>query len=184
MLVIPAQVEIRFFSPAAQNPERDSRLRGHDEAGKVLAMTAAPSRLRDGPLKLEDWLPATPPADCGALSVFAGTVRNIHEGRAVSGMRYHAHAALAEARLAEIEAETAKRFGVTARVAHAVGDLKVGDISVIVVVSGGHRAESFAASRWAIDTIKQAVPIWKEEFYVDGTADFLEGVPLLPVSTP
>lgn len=146
-------------------------------------MTAAAGhRLRNGALNLVDWLTASQPADCGALAVFAGTVRNEHLGRAVRGMRYHAHLALAEARLAEIEAEAARRFGVKAQLAHAVGDLAVGDLSVIVVVRGGHRAEAFEACRWAIDTIKQAVPIWKEEFYVDGAPRFLDGVPLQSVT--
>jgi molybdopterin synthase catalytic subunit len=135
-------------------------------------------RLRNGALNLAEWLAGDQPADCGALAIFAGTVRNVHEGRAVRGMRYHAHASLAEARLAEIETETARRFGVTAQLAHAVGELAVGDISVIVVVRGGHRAEAFTACRWAIDTIKQAVPIWKEEFYVDGAPEFLDGTPI------
>ena len=117
----------------------------------------------------------------GGEVVFLGRVRNIHEGRAVRGILYHAHAALAEARLAEVEAETARRFGVSCRVAHAVGELAVGDVSVIVVVQGGHRAESFEAARWAIDTLKASVPVWKEERYADGDSGFVEGQPLQPV---
>ena len=140
------------------------------------------NRLRDGALNLADWLAMPQPADCGGLAVFAGTVRNEHEGQAVRGMRYHAHRALAEARLREIEAEAAQRFAVNVAVAHAVGELAVGDISVVVVVRGGHRGECFAACRWTIDTIKQAVPIWKEEFYVDGEARFLDGVTLKSVA--
>lgn len=139
------------------------------------------SRLREGALNLAEWLAQPAPADCGALAVFAGTVRNEHEGRAVSGMTYHAHRGLAEARLREIEEAAAKRFGVQIAVAHAVGNLSIGEISVIVVVRGGHRAEAFEACRWAIDTIKQAVPIWKEEHYLDGEARFLEGTPLKTV---
>jgi molybdopterin synthase catalytic subunit len=145
-------------------------------------MPAPIQRLRDGALRLTDWLAAPQPLEAGALSIFAGTVRNAHEGRAVRGLTYHAHRALAEARLAEIEVEAAKRYGVQIALAHAVGALGVGDISVVVVVRGGHRGESFAACRWAIDTIKQTVPIWKEEHYVDGEACFLEGVPIKTVA--
>jgi molybdopterin synthase catalytic subunit len=140
------------------------------------------ARLRDGALQLSDWLAGPQPAACGGLAVFAGTVRNEHEGRAVTGMTYHGHRALAEARLAEVEAEAAKRYGVTVEVAHALGLLAVGEISVIVIVRGGHRGECFAACRWAIDTIKQTVPIWKEEHYLDGEARFLEGVPIKTVT--
>lgn len=132
-------------------------------------------RLYPGPLIVTEWLAQPAPPDCGALAVFAGTVRNRHEGRAVTGMRYHAYATLAEARLAEIEAEAAQRFGASIAVAHAVGELRVGDISVVVVARAPHRAEAFAACRWAIDTIKQAVPIWKEEHYLEGDSRFLEG---------
>jgi molybdopterin synthase catalytic subunit len=144
----------------------------------------AESRLRQGPLDLADWLGAPMPAHCGGLAVFAGTVRDAHEGRAVSGIRYHAHPALAEARLAEIEAEASRRFGAEVAVAHALGELKVGDASVVVVARAPHRAEAFAACRWAIDTIKQAVPIWKEERYADGDSCFQEGTPLKSVGEP
>ncbi len=96
-------------------------------------------------------------------------------------MRYHAYETLAEARLLQIETEAAARFGVVARVAHAVGELTVGDVSVVVVVHAPHRAEAFDACRWAINTIKQSVPIWKEERYVDGPPRFLEGQPLKAV---
>lgn len=140
-------------------------------------------RLRDGALTLADWLADPQPASAGALNVFAGTVRNVHEGNAVSGMTYHAHRGLAEARLCEIEAAAEARFKVSALVAHAVGKLEIGEISVIVVIRGGHRAEGFEACRWTIDTIKQAVPIWKEEHYIDGQARFLEGVAIQPVES-
>ena len=141
----------------------------------------APPRLHQGGLLLSDWLAAPAPADCGALAFFAGTVRNQHEGRAVRGMHYHAYASLAEARLLEIETEAAARFGVNIRVAHAVGELAIGDVSVVVVVYAPHRAEAFTACRWAIDAIKQTIPIWKEEHYLDAPSRFLEGQALKPV---
>jgi len=70
------------------------------------------SRLRQGALNPAEWLAQPMPPHCGGLAQFVGTVRNAHEGRAVTGIHYHAHAALAERRLAEIEAEAARRFGV------------------------------------------------------------------------
>lgn len=141
---------------------------------------AARSRLIDGPLQLADFLADADPAHGGEV-LFAGRVRDIHEGRAVSGILYHAHRPLAEARLAEIEAETARRYGVHCRLAHAIGELAVGEISVIVAVQGGHREESFAAARWAIDTVKSAVPVWKEERYADGSVEFVAGQPIREV---
>ncbi|MDI3259003.1 MAG: molybdenum cofactor biosynthesis protein MoaE [Sinobacteraceae bacterium] len=143
-----------------------------------------PPRLRPGALNLAEFLAQPAPPHCGALAVFAGTVRNQHDERTVTGIRYHAYAPLAEKRLAEIEEEGARRYGVRLAVAHAVGELKVGEISVVVVARAGHRGEAFAACRWAIDAIKRSVPIWKEERYADGAAEFLEGNPLRPVSEP
>lgn len=145
-------------------------------------MSSTTQRLHEGALQLADWLSPSPP-DCGALAVFAGTVRNVHNGRGVVSIRYHAHAPLAERRLAEIEAETARRFGVQVRLAHAVGELQVGEASVVVVVHGGHRKEAFEACRWAIDTIKSAVPVWKEERYTDGEVLWQDGTPLTDIPT-
>jgi len=124
---------------------------------------------------------AAPPS-CGAHACFAGIVRDQQDGRAVSGIRYHAHRALAEKRLEDIEREAALRFGAIVELTHAIGELVVGDESVRVSVYAPHRAAAFDACRWAIDTIKQAVPIWKEERYVDGESRFLAGVPLTQVN--
>jgi molybdopterin synthase catalytic subunit len=140
------------------------------------------TRLHQGPLNPADFL-APPPADCGGTAVFVGSVRNIHDGRGVTGIRYHAYAPLAEARLEQIEQEALRRFGCAVRLAHAVGELAVGQASVVVVAHSGHRAEAFEACRWAIDTIKQTVPIWKEERYDGGEARFLEGTPIREVGS-
>jgi Molybdopterin converting factor, large subunit len=139
------------------------------------------SRLLNGALQLADFLADADPAHGGEV-LFAGRVRNIHEGRAVTSILYHAHRPLAEARLAEIEAETERRFGVRCRLAHAIGELAVGEISVIVAIQGGHREETFTAARWAIDTVKSAVPVWKEEHYADGSIEFVAGQPIREVT--
>jgi molybdopterin synthase catalytic subunit len=138
-------------------------------------------RLHEGALDPAAFLAAPAPPPCGALAFFAGTVRNEHAGRAVTGIHYTAYAPLAEARLAEIEDEAAQRFGAIVKLAHAVGELVVGETSVVVVVRAAHRGEAFAACRWAIDTIKHSVPIWKEERYADGEARFLDGTPIRAV---
>lgn len=145
-------------------------------------MTTGKTRLRKGALNLAEFLAQPAPPHCGALAVFAGTVRNVHDHRAVAGIRYRAYAPLAEKRLAEIEEEGERRYGALLAVAHAVGELNVGEVSVVVVARAGHRGEAFAACRWAIDAIKSSVPIWKEERYVDGGTEFLEGTPLRSVS--
>jgi molybdopterin synthase catalytic subunit len=77
--------------------------------------------------------------------------------------------------LEEIAAETERRFPITeVRLVHRLGRLEIGEASVAVAVSSPHRAEAFAACRFAIDTLKAKVPIWKKEFYADGSA-WLDG---------
>lgn len=132
-------------------------------------------RLVSGPINQDKWCDEPRQPSCGGLTYFVGTVRNEHEGRAVRAITYHAHVALAERTLAEIEQVAASRFGVSVRVLHAIGLLHVGDASVVVTVAAGHRAESFDACRWTIDAIKSSVPIWKEEHFADGEAVFQQG---------
>lgn len=138
------------------------------------------ARLRQGPLDVGR-LTAAPAASEGGSVVFVGWVRNHHQGRAVLGIHYHAHAALAERRLAEIESECERRFGVHCRLWHALGELSVADASVVVQVCAAHRAEAFDGARFAIDRIKSDVPIWKEERFAEGDSAFVEGVPMQAV---
>jgi len=121
----------------------------------------------------------------GAVLLFLGTVRNQNEGRRVVGMRYDAYVAMAESVLAEIAAEAATRLG-TDRivVAHRIGNLRVGEVSVAIAVSSPHRAEAYEASRYVIEEIKKRLPVWKEEHYAEGDARWLEGqVPPVPEAT-
>jgi molybdopterin synthase catalytic subunit len=136
--------------------------------------------LRHGALEPAAFIGA-PPAHCGGTAVFVGSVRDEHNGRTVTGIHYHAYAPLAERRLEQIEQEAQRRFGASLQLAHACGELAVGQASVVVVAHAAHRAEAFDACRWAIDTIKQTVPVWKEERYAGGDTVFLEGVPIREV---
>jgi molybdopterin synthase catalytic subunit len=108
---------------------------------------------------------------CGAQVVFSGTVRDHAEGRSgVSRIEYEAYAEQVEARLADIASGARHRWPMLGRIAllHRVGELTVGECSVLVVVSAPHRAEAFDAARWSIDTLKEAVPIWKRETWEGG----------------
>lgn len=136
-------------------------------------------------LSLDRLLAQTERADCGALAVFCGTVRNHHQGRAVTGLEYTAHVPLTERIIAEIEAETRARFDVpVCRVQHRIGRLGIGETAIIAVVRSGHRAEAFAALRHAVDATKHRAPIWKEEFYPDGTSEFVQGCCIDPGQDP
>jgi molybdopterin synthase catalytic subunit len=114
--------------------------------------------------------------ECGGLALFVGTVRDHHEGRSVRHLTYTAHEPLAAKIIREVEASTREKYGVPyVRVVHRLGDLSIGDIAIVCVVRAPHRAEAFDACRYAVDAVKHGAPIWKEEFYTDGSSAFVEG---------
>jgi molybdopterin synthase catalytic subunit len=108
--------------------------------------------------------------DCGAVVLFSGTVRDHAEGReGVTKLVYEAYAEQVEPRLAAIAAEARTRWPL-GRVAllHRVGELALGESSVVVVAASAHRGEAFEAARFCIDTLKATVPIWKRETWEGG----------------
>lgn len=107
----------------------------------------------------------------GAVVVFTGTVREHAEGRRVAGMSYEAYESVANERLAGLAADLARREGLRAVwLEHRVGELEIGEPSVVVAVSGQHRPEAFAACRDGIDRLKGEIPIWKHEHWAEGGA--------------
>lgn len=119
-------------------------------------------------------LSRTGPED-GALCVFTGVVRNHNDGKSVLYLEYEGYEEMVEAIFAEIAAEARTRFGVSrVRIVHRLGRMEIGEASVAVAVSSPHRGEAFEACRFAIDTLKHKAPIWKKEFYEDGSS-WLEG---------
>ena len=126
-------------------------------------------RLTREPLDLPALLGAE--ARDGAVCLFVGVVRDHNDGRRVRYLEYEAYEEMALPLLAEIESDVRGRWPVSeVRLEHRLGRLEIGEASVAVAVSSPHRAEAFAACRHAIDTLKQRVPIWKKEFYADGSA--------------
>lgn len=110
--------------------------------------------------------------DCGAVVSFAGTVRDHAEGRGgVTSLEYEAYAEQVEPRLAAIADEARQTWPGLGRVVllHRTGVLPLTEMSVLVVVSAGHRGEAFAAARYCIDTLKATVPIWKKEHWAGGS---------------
>lgn len=113
-------------------------------------------------------------ADCGAVVVFLGTVRDLTGERVTVALDYEAYPAMAEKKMADIEEETRARWPVGAMIMeHRLGHLEVGDISVAVAVACPHRHQAFEACRYAIDRLKELVPIWKKENWADGTTEWV-----------
>jgi molybdopterin synthase catalytic subunit len=124
---------------------------------------------------------------CGAVVLFTGTVRDHADGRpGVSMLEYEAYQEEVEPRLAAIAAEARFRTPDVGRLVllHRVGRLAVGDASVVVIASAPHREEAFAAARFAIDTLKATVPIWKRETWAGGDGWGLAAHPIEEVRSP
>jgi molybdopterin synthase catalytic subunit len=112
---------------------------------------------------------------CGALSTFVGLVRATHRGRQVRFLEYEAHVPLAVKVFRQIADEAGEEWpGSVVGLVHRVGRLEVGEASVIIAAAAAHRAEAFAACRYAIERVKQIAPVWKHEFFEDGDA-WVEG---------
>lgn len=114
--------------------------------------------------------------ECGGIGIFVGTVRNHHEGRAVKALKYTAYAPVAEKMIRQIEQDIQKKYHVSyVRVIHRVGALDIGDKAIIAIAYAPHRREAFVACEEAVERVKHEVPVWKEEFYMDGSSQYVAG---------
>lgn len=133
------------------------------------------ARLTSDPIDVGLLVAAVSASDRGAVAVFLGIVRNSNEGRAVTGIDYSAYDAMAVAEMNRIVEEAAARYsGVAIELAHRVGTLGVGEISVAIITSHAHRAPAIDANRYVIEELKRRVPIWKREHYIDGTSEWVD----------
>lgn len=147
---------------------------GRDHPGERAA--ADPIRLlaiRDTPLSVDEVFTAVGDAAAGGTALFVGTVRSHDSGADVEGLGYSAHPS-AEAEMRRIAEKVIADFPVRALAAvHRVGDLRIGDLAVVVAVSCPHRGEAFEACRKLIDDLKHEVPIWKHQTFADGTEEWV-----------
>src|SRR5260370_30175658 len=112
--------------------------------------------------------------DCGAIVPFLGSVRELTGGRVTVALDYQAYPGMAEKKMAEIERETRARWPVgDIMMVHRLGHLELGEVSVAVSVSCPHRGQAFEACRFAIDKLKEMVPIWKKENWADGSTEWV-----------
>ena len=111
----------------------------------------------------------------GAVVVFEGVVRNHSHGKAVRFLEYDAYESMALKKLEEIGSLARKEFEIRdIAIVHRLGHMDIGECSAVIVVTSAHRGPAFEACRFAIDRIKEIVPIWKKEFFEDG-AVWVEG---------
>jgi len=120
----------------------------------------------------------------GAIVTFDGCVRNQSHGRRTLYLDYEAYESMALAKMCEIAAEVHTKLQIDrVAIAHRLGRLEIGETSVFVAVSAPHRAAAFEACRFAIDTLKRSVPIWKKEYFEDGAVWADGELPPIPQDT-
>lgn len=126
-------------------------------------------RLTRDPIDAEKLVSAAKAAQDGAVVVFDGIVRDNSRGRKTRYLEYEAYEEMALRQMQDLASQARQRFQIRlVTIAHRLGRLEIGETSVLIVVAAAHRAAAFDANRWIIDTLKQTVPIWKKEFFVDG----------------
>ena len=154
--------------------DASTRLREGDEVALIPPVSGGEHRrysVQSEPLDPRDLEAQVAHPGAGAIATFIGTVRDNGRGQTVTHLEYEAYAPAAELALARIGDEIYARWGIAhVAIAHRTGSLRVGEPSVVISVASAHRDASFDACRYAIERIKQIVPIWKKEHYVDGAA--------------
>ena len=150
---------------------RETRLREGDEVALLPPVAGGSARcwLSDRPLETGEVIARVAGPGLGGIAVFLGAVRDHARGRTIRHLEYEAYPGMAEREMEWIADEAEARWpGARVAIAHRTGHLEIGDVAVVVAAAAPHRAEAFDACRFAIDTLKQRVPIWKKEFAADG----------------
>ena len=126
--------------------------------------------LQDEPLCLENIERFVRDESCGSVLSFSGRTRDVFEGKRVLQLSYECYASMALKEMEQIALSIIKAYGpIRIAIVHRLGDVGVGEISVVISVATPHRATSYDASRYAIDTLKAQVPIFKKEIYEGGS---------------
>lgn len=122
----------------------------------------------------------------GAVVVFVGTTREFTGERQTESLSYECYAEMAEKTLQQLEADARRRWPlVDCAIVHRLGPVAIGEASVAIAVSSAHRRVAFEAGQWLIDTLKEIVPIWKQEHWADGTTEWVHpGLPTPRVERP
>jgi len=133
------------------------------------------AELREAPLSVDELRAVVSDPAAGGIAIFAGAVRESDGGRDVTRLSYSAHPSAAT-ELRRVAEKVAADFEVIALAAvHRVGDLEIGDLAVVVAASCAHRGEAFEACRALIDRLKHEVPIWKRQWFRDGSSEWVGG---------
>lgn len=126
-------------------------------------------------ISIEEILKSVRDNSVGATVLFIGTVRNFSEVDTVVGIHYESYTKMAEERMQIIIDDAKQKWNINYKLLHRIGDLEVGDVSVVVAVSSFHRHDAFDACQYLIERIKREVPIWKKERFIGGDERWVKG---------
>jgi molybdopterin synthase catalytic subunit len=130
--------------------------------------------LTKNPIDTTAILAAVAHPHAGAVVLFLGTTRQLTAGRETASLDYECYPEMATKKLTELEAEARNRWPLLhCVIVHRLGHLEIGEASIAIAVSSPHRQAAFDAGNWLIDTIKQVVPIWKQENWQDGSSEWV-----------
>lgn len=130
--------------------------------------------LTENPINYEALTESVRDHRAGAVVLFLGTVREFTGDQQTTFLKYEAYPDMAVNMLRKLEADCRQQFTVVhVAISHRLGELQLGDISVAIAVSSPHRDQAYAAGRWLIDTLKERVPVWKQEHYTDGRVEWV-----------
>ena len=175
----PALVEVErslAFAVAQEYVDGDHPLRDNDElalippvSGGVPTDSRLSCRITQDPIRLDELTAFVADPGAGAMATFVGTTRDNNEGRRVVRLEYECYPGMAEKEMAKIGREVLERWPVKkVAMLHRLGRVDIGEASVAIAVSSGHRHAAFEACHYAINQLKETVPIWKKELYEGG----------------
>lgn len=128
-----------------------------------------PFHVTEGPIEAAPYMEYVTHPGAGAVTAFAGTVREWTNGKRTMYLKYEAYVPMAEKKLAQIGDEIMEKWpGSRVAIVHRIGELAISDIAVVIAVSSPHRKAAYEANEYAIEQIKKVVPIWKKEMWEDG----------------
>jgi len=126
-------------------------------------------QIRSDKLNLQECYDFVQDPSCGGIALFVGTVRNNTKDKSVNRLDFSTYKTMAIKEINKISLTALEKYDIKKiAIHHAEGALQIGDVPVIIAVSSAHRQAAFDACQYAIDTLKETVPIWKKEFFDDG----------------
>ncbi len=147
----------------------DETLRDGDEVALIPPVSGGAFLVTESPLSLDEVVAEVADERAGAIVTFTGTVRSNSRGRDVERLEYEAYTEMAESVMTGIATVLKARYDLhEVAIHHRVGNVGIGEASVVIAVSAPHRADALAACKDAIDTLKETVPLWKKEVYESG----------------